>query len=393
MSKPVILILLLSAVLWAQNAGIQGVVSDSSQAVIPGAAVTVTNLETGLRREAKTNEAGSYALPSLPVGKYKLSAALQGFSTSEVPEIKLDVGQIARVDFTLNPGALVESVNVTAAAAMLDSETATVGQVIDNKRISEMPLNGRNYLELARLAAGTTAARGSRPEAEGVFSAGGQHGYQVQVNVDGVDNSLTYSGGPIGFEAQAVKPSVDSVGEFRVVTNNLSAEYGTRMGGQVFVNIKSGTNQLHGSVYEFLRNSNLDGTNFFANRSGSKKPPYRQNQYGATLDGPVRKDKTFFFGSWEGTRTRLGQSSVTTVPVAEVREGNFNRIRPVYDPATTVGTASSFTRQPFAGNVIPKNRWDPLFPKLLALYPLPTDPTKIANNFFYSGSESNDVDT
>ena len=135
MSKPVILILLLSAVLWGQNAGIQGVVSDSSQALIPGAVVTVTNLETGLRREAKTNEAGSYAFPTLPVGKYKLSAVLQGFSTSEVPEIKLDVGQIARVDFTLNPGALVESVNVTAAAAMLDSETATVGQVIDNKRI------------------------------------------------------------------------------------------------------------------------------------------------------------------------------------------------------------------------------------------------------------------
>jgi len=133
-------------------------------------------------------------------------------------------------------------VNVTAAAALLDSETATVGQVIDNKRISEMPLNGRNYLELARMAAGTAAARGSRPEAEGVFSAGGQHGYQVQVNIDGVDNSMTYSGGPIGFEAQAVKPSVDSVGEFRVVTNNLSAEYGTRMGGQVFVNIKSRTN-------------------------------------------------------------------------------------------------------------------------------------------------------
>jgi hypothetical protein len=393
MSRSVILILLWGAALWAQNAGIQGVVSDSSQAVIPSAVVTAANLETGLRREAKTNEAGSYALPTLPVGKYKLSAALQGFSTSEVPEIKLDVGQIARVDFTLNPGTMVESVNVTAAAAMLDSETATVAQVIDNKRVSELPLNGRNYLELARLTAGTAAARGSRPEAEGVFSAGGQHGYQVQVNIDGVDNSLTYSGGPIGFEAQAVKPSVDSVGEFRVVTNNLSAEYGTRMGGQVFVNIKSGTNQLHGSAYEFLRNSNLDGTNFFANRSGSPKPPYRQNQYGATLGGPVRKDKTFFFGSWEGTRTRLGQSSVTTVPVAEVREGNFSRIRPVFDPATTAGTAASFTRQPFAGNIIPKNRWDPLFPKLLALYPLPTDPSKIANNYFYSPSESNDVDT
>ena len=142
-----------------------------------------------------------------------------------------------RSDFTLKPGTLTESVNVTATAALLDSETSTVGQVIDNKRIVELPLNGRNFLELARLTAGAAPARGSRPQGEGVFSAGGQHGYQVQVNIDGIDNSGTYSGGPVGFEAQAVKPSVDAVGEFRVVTNNLSAEFGNRMGGQVFVKI------------------------------------------------------------------------------------------------------------------------------------------------------------
>src|SRR5205823_2336192 len=140
----------------------------------------------------------------------------------------------------------------------------------------------------------------------------------------------------------------------RVVTNNLSAEYGTRMGGQVFVNIKSGTNAVHGTAFEFLRNSVLDGTNFFANANGSGKPPYKQNQFGGTVGGPVRKNKTFFFGSYEGTRTRLGQSFTSTVPVAEVRDGNSNRIRPVYDPRTTAGTAASFTRQPFAGNIIPK---------------------------------------
>jgi len=377
----------------AQTGAIQGVVQDQSEAAIVGARVVVVNLDTGLRRETTTNETGFYTAPSLPVGWYKVTATAPGLAAAEVPKLKLDVNQTARIDFSLKPGAVTESIYVTAAAALLDSETSTVGQVIENKRIVEMPLNGRNYLELARLAAGTTAARGSRPEGEGVFSAGGQHGYQVQVNVDGVDNSLTYSGGPIGFEAQAVKPSVDAVGEFRVVTNNLSAEYGNRMGGQVFVNIKSGTNELHGSLFEFLRNSNLDGTNFFANRAGSSKPPYRQNQFGGTVGGPIRKDRTFFFGSFEGTRTRLGQSYTATVPVEEVRNGDFNRIRPVYDPATTVGTPTSFTRQPFPGNVIPKNRWDPLFPKLLALYPLPTDPTKIANNHFYSGSESNNVNT
>src|SRR4029450_13188460 len=172
-------------------------------------------------------------------------------------------------------GAVTESISVTAAATLLNSQTPTVGQVGENKRIVEMPLNGRNYLELARTS-GTTAARGSRPQGEGVFSAGGQHGYQVQVNIDGVDNPLTYSGGPIGFEAQAVKPSVDAIGEFRVVTNNLSAEYGNRMGGQVFVNIKSGTNAVHGTLFEFLRNANLDGTNFFATRAGCSKPHYQK---------------------------------------------------------------------------------------------------------------------
>src|SRR3954454_15722549 len=238
--------------LLAQNSTVQGVVKDPTDAVIQGASVVITNLETGLRREATTNDSGLYTVPTLPAGRYKVSAAMTGFTTSDVPELKVDVAQVARVDFTLAPGTLTESVKVEAAAALLDSETATVGQVIDNKRIVELPLNGRNCLELARLTAGTAPARGSRPQSEGVFSAGGQHGYQVQVNIDGVDNSATYTGGPIGYEAQAVKPSVDAVSEFRVVTNNLSAEYGNRMGGHVFVNIKSGTNQFHGTAFEFL---------------------------------------------------------------------------------------------------------------------------------------------
>ena len=266
----------------AQTASIQGIVKDQSDAAVVGAVVMVTNLDTGLKREATSNETGLYTFPSLPVGRYTLRSTTKGFSVEEVTEIKLDVGQTARVDFTLKPGTVTESVNVTASATLLNSETSMVGQVVENKRIVEMPLNGRNYLELARTS-GVTAARGSRPQSEGVFSAGGQHGYQVQVNIDGVDNSLTYSGGPIGFEAQAVKPSVDAVGEFRVVTNNLSAEYGNRMGGQVFVNIKSGTNSLHGTLFEFLRNSDLDGTNFFANRVGSPKPAYKQNQFGGTV--------------------------------------------------------------------------------------------------------------
>ena len=382
-----------SSAVWAQSGAIQGVVRDASEAVVAGASVTVANLDTGFRRALTSNDQGFYTAPSLPVGRYKIIAAKPGFANAEVPEIKLDVTQTARVDFTLRTGAVTESVEVTATAALLDSETTTVGQVIDNKRIVELPLNGRNYLDLAALTAGTNPARGGRTQDEGGFSASGQHIYQVQVSIDGVDNSSVASGGPLGFEAQAVKPSIDAVGEFRVVTNNLSAEYGTRMGGQVFVNIKSGTNQLHGTAFEFLRNSTLDGTNFFANRAGNQKPTYKQNQFGGTFGGPVRKDKTFFFGSYEGTRTRIGRSFVSTVPVDELRRGDFNRIRPIFDPATTVGTAASFTRQQFPGNVIPASRWDPLFSKLLDLYPRPNNGSGIANNYFFAPSEKNDVDS
>ncbi|MBI2689620.1 MAG: TonB-dependent receptor [Acidobacteria bacterium] len=389
----VLLLLTAACALFAQSGTIQGVVHDATDAVIAGAKVDVINIDTGLRREVATNEQGFYTAPALPVGRYRISASKPGFSNAEVPEIKLDVTQTARIDFTLKTGSVTESIEVTAAAALIDSETTTVGQVIENKRIVELPLNGRNYLDLAALTAGTNPGRGGRTQDQGGFSASGQHIYQVQVTIDGVDNSSVASGGPLGFEAQAVKPSVDAVGEFRVVTNNLSAEYGTRMGGQVFVNIKSGTNQLHGSAFEFLRNSNLDGTNFFANRAGNTKPTYKQSQFGGTFGGPVRKDKTFFFGSYEGTRTRLGRSFVSTVPVDELRRGDFNRIRPVYDPATTVGTAASFTRQPFPGNVVPVNRWDPLFQKLLDLYPRPNSGTGIVNNYFFAPTEKNDVNS
>ena len=149
----------------------------------------------------------------------------------------------------------------------------------------------------------------------------------MNVTVDGLDNTTRASGGPLGYEAQAVKPSVDAVEEFRVVTNNLSAEFGYRMGGQIFVTTKSGTNQIHGTLYEFMRNDKLDGTNFFANRSGSVKPAYKRNQFGATMGGPIRRDKTFIFGSYEGSRIRVGNSFISSVPSERMRNGDFFGVR------------------------------------------------------------------
>ena len=378
---------LLAAPLCAQTAGINGVVTDSTQALVPGARITITSLETGLRREVETNEVGYYSIPLLPIGRYRATASKEGFGPAEWPEFKLDVQQVARIDFTIKPGALSESVSVSATAALLDSETTSVGQVIDNKRIVEMPLNGRNYLQLAQLAAGVVPQVGKNDPDEGFAVASGQHGFQMNISLDGVDNT---SVAPIGFLAQAARPSIDAVSEFRVITNNLSAEYGYRMGGHIFVTVKSGTNQWHGTAFEFLRNDTLDGSNFFANRAGSQKPAYRQNQFGGTLGGPLKRDKTFLFGSFEGTRIRLGRSFITTVPTQPIRDGNFAGVRPVFDPATTTGTGGAMRRQAFPNNIIPRDRWDPLYAKLVSLYPLPTDPTKIVNNHYWSPTEKND---
>lgn len=376
-----------AAALLAQTASIDGVVSDQTNAIMPGVRIVVTNLDTGLRREMQTNDVGYYTVTLLPVGRYQVEASKAGFGNAQRTGIQLDVQQVARIDFTMQTGPVVEAVSVSATAATIDSETTTVGQIIDNKRIVELPLNGRNYLNLAQLTSGTAPGVGDRTQSEGGFAASGQHMYQLNISVDGLDNASIASGGPLGFEAQAVKPSIDSVQEFRVVTNNISAEYGGKMGGAVIVTLKSGTNQLHGSAYEFLRNSDLDGTNFFANLNGSPKPPFHQNQFGGTLGGPIRKDKTFLFGSFDGIRIRLGDSDISTVPTLAERSGDFSHIRPIFDPATTMGSGGAMTRQPFPGGIIPASRWDPLFPKIATLYPLPTN-SGVANNYFFAPTES-----
>jgi hypothetical protein len=223
---------------------------------------------------------------------------------------------------------------------------------------------------------------------------------QNNMLLDGNDNSSRTSGGPLGFEAQGVKPPVDAVGEFKVVTYNMSAEYGYRSGAKVLVSTKSGTNDFHGSVYEFLRNEKLDGTNFFANRSGASKPTYRQNQYGATLGGPVIKNRTFFFGSYQGTRIRTGQTYISSVPSQDIiQNGNFSQQpaqrRNIFDPLTQTGTGSAMKRTQFPNNIIPKSRWDPVSPAVAALYPkanIATVGEHAPNNYYFGPSDSDDAD-
>jgi len=389
----VALLLGMAGQLPGQSASIQGIVSDSTGAVIADVQITVEQVTTGTRIETRTNNVGLYSLPSLAIGQYVVSGVKPGFQTFRSADLKLTVGQAARVDFVMTPAGVTEQITISATAPPLDTETTMMGQVINNRSVVDLPLNGRNYLQLAQLTSGTGPAIGSRQAAEGAFSASGQHGWQINVLLDGMDNNSRASGGQLGYEAQAVKPSVDAVEEFRVVTNNMSAEYGFRMGGTVLVSMKSGTNQFHGSAFEFLRNSKLDAANFFANRNGSPKPIFKRNQFGATLGGPVIRDRTFFFGSFEGTRIRSGNSFVSTVPTLEMRQGDFSRVWQIFDPATTTGTGSSMTRSPFPGNRIPQSRWDPVFAKLQTLYPAPADNSKTVNNYFYSPVEKSRTDS
>ena len=378
------------------NAQITGRVSDATDAVMPGVSISVVDVERRVERNTRTNDSGLYRVPFLEAGKYRVVVQKEGFKPISRSGITLEVGQVARLDFVLEIGALAERIEVTATATLAQSETTDVGQVIDSKRVLEMPLNGRNYLELARFTVGVqpgaTYGGGQRQAAEGQFIAAGMHGYQNTVLLDGADNSSRYSGGAVGFEAQVSKPAVDSVAEFRVVTNNTSAEFGYRMGAKVLVSTRSGTNSFHGSLYEFLRNDKLDGTNFFANSSGMAKPPYRQNQYGGTVGGPVVPNRTFFFGSYQGTRIRLGQSTTSSVPSRDAVNGDFSQQpatqRNIFDPLTLSGG----TRLPFAGNRIPADRMDPVAKNVLALYPAPNIAGRenLPFNYYYGPSDPSD---
>jgi len=389
------------AACWGQNSSIQGIVSDESQAVVAGASVTAVNEDTGVKTSVRTNDSGYYSVVFLRAGNYRVEAQAAGFAAAVRERLKVDVQQVARLDFSLKVGAVTQSLEVSSAAALLESESTTVGSVIDNKRIVEMPLNRRNYLELARLTPGilpaSTMGQGIRTGQDAGIIGMGQRGYQTNILVDGIDDSSRGSGGGLGNVAQAITPPVEALEEFKVVTNNMSAEYGFKTGPKVMVSIKGGSNALHGSVYEFLRNDKLDAANFFANRSGAPKPTLRQNQFGAAVGGPIVKNRTFFFGSFQGTRIRLGRSVLTTVPSVAVRAGDFSgapvNINRVYDPLTLAGTGATATQQAFPGFIIPESRMDPVSKTVIGLYPLPNQAGResLANNFFGSPVNTQDA--
>ena len=245
-------------IVWGQESSIEGVVKDQSGAVVPGAEVSVTNLDTGVVRTVISNDAGLYTVPLLKEGRYRVTCRGSGFSSQQA-EIRVQVAQVARVNFQLQLGEMSDVVQVSAEAELVQSKAQDVGQVIDEKRIRELPLNGRNYLELAQLSAGVVpssqAGRGHRTAEEGGFRSAGQHVAQNNLLLDGSDITSKTSRGPLGFQAQAVVPNVEALSEFKVLTNNTSAEFGFRQGASVVVSTKSGTNGFHGSIFAFHRNS------------------------------------------------------------------------------------------------------------------------------------------
>ena len=388
--RVIFLLGLLSLCVLAQQptADVTGLVSDISGAAVPGADIQISNVDTGLHWETVSNESGNYVFTALPPGKYRLNIKKQGFEAATRSDFELTVGQRARLDFQLKVGNVSETVEVTGSAPLLESESSSMGQVITTKPINDLPLNGRNFLQLAKLSMGVMESKpGDRASAGGSFVANGVRAQFNNFMLDGVDNNAKIvdqqNSSPV-----VIQPSVDALQEFRVETNNYSAEYGYSAGAVVNATIKSGTNSFHGTAFEFLRNDTLDARNFFASPT-ARKPVLQQNQFGGVLGGPIVKNRAFFFGSFEGTRINRGSTIVTTVPTAAMRAGDFTGQPTIYDPSTTVPSGTSFARTAFPNNQIPSARFDPAAVKLLAELPLPTSPNLTSNNYVVSPTNTN----
>ncbi|MCB9386054.1 MAG: TonB-dependent receptor [Bryobacterales bacterium] len=366
---------------------LSGIVTDSSGAAIPGAQVSASNLETGAERTVETNEQGLYTIPLLPPGMYQVAVTKEGFRSAIRDGLRLEVNQAAQLEIQLELGAVTETVEVTESVPLLESQSSSLGQVIETKAIVDLPLNGRNFVQLATLGPGVTGVgfgasgtimSGSRPDdlrpGSELFSNGNREGSNNFL-MDGVDNNerLTL--------AITLRPSVEAVREFKIQTNMFAAEQGRNAGATVNVITKSGSNQWHGAAYEFLRNNALDARQYFASGS-APKPPYRQNQFGAAFGGRIIRNKLFFFTNYEGFQKRQANARVNTVPTVAMRSGDFSGVRDIFDPATTVAdpaTASKYRNDPFPNRQIPLTRFDSVTSRLIQAYPLP-DSAGLVNN-------------
>ena len=354
---------------------IAGVVQDPSGAVVPKAKVTLTNSDTGLVMERSSNESGVYVFSPLKIGNYKVSATASGFQTTTREKVHLDAQQRLNIVLSLVPGAVTQTVTVTDAAPLLQTQTSGVGQVISAETINNTPLNGRNWVYIAQLTAGVAPPFGNtRGSGSGDFVANGQRAEQNNFILDGVDNNTNLVDFLNG-SSYVMRPPPDALSEFSLQTSNFSAEFGHSAGGVLSASIKSGTNQIHGDVWEYFRNTNLDAVPWNA----TSTPPYHQNQFGATLGFPIWKDHLFYFGDLETNRISISQASIDTVPTALMRQGNFSELlnpNLTGSPATTLyqpNSANVNSPQTCNGqaNTFCPNQIDPVAQNILKLYPQP----------------------
>ena len=365
--------LLLSAIVFLQPAtaqltsgSISGYVYDPSGRAIPNAEVRATDESHSVSRGAITNESGFYRFLDLAPAVYTVSATARNLEDVSSPEVTLTVNSHLRVDLHLPLTGLKQALEVTASVRTLETESAELGVVLDRKRIESLPLNRRDFLQLSLLTPGVMPpAEDSELSTPGSFAMHANGGREEYNNflLDGVDNNDPYA------NRYVLQPSVEAIQEFKIATNSYGAEYGRNAAAQVNVITRSGSNQMHGSVYEYLRNRVLDARNFF---DGSEKPKFVRNQFGFALGGPIAKHKTFFFGNADFLRERRGLSRLGAVPTQAERRGDLSAIeKPIVDP---------FTRQPFPGNVIPRERFSPTAEKILDLFPLPNRSGSGANH-------------
>src|SRR5438876_397901 len=413
-----------SVVAQVDRGSIVGLVTDPAGARVAGAQVTATNVSTNQSVQVTTDDTGRYAADLLRIGTYSVSIEKHGFQKAVEPSVEVGVNQVVRVDIALKVGSASESVQVTAAPPLLQTEASSLGTIETERRISELPLNGRNFIQLAYLGPGANGGQTGTNVSGGVFEneraneAVSVNGLRVSNNnflLNGVDNNEFGLGGVV------VLPPPDAIQEFRTEENSMSAEFG-RGGAAVNVVVKSGTNRIHGGAFEFIRNDALDARNYFASPSPAPKPGFKRNQFGAFLGGPIKKDKTFIFGDYQGSRLREALSYVSTVPTAAERSGDFtdrltgatfspcptpapNEIfdtGTIFNPFTTQnhacadGSGTVLLRDPISNgsqiNVIPSTMIDRTGSNVANLYPLSNGPG-LVNNYFSNPNRVNDQDS
>ena len=403
--------------LWAQATGnLRGSVVDAKSAVLEGASVNVVSQDTGISRITKTDATGQYLVPLLAVGLYTIEVDYSGFRHLVQKNIRLQTDEDRTVDFTLSPMGTNVEVEVNAYPVAVDTTNPTLGQVITVDQVANLPLNGRNFVQLATLTPATTQATnpfsqfnggpGNETSIPGGYSlsVGGSRENATDWLLDGTDNNELTAG------AIAILPSIDALQEFKVLTFNYSAEYGTRGGPTVLATTKSGSNQFHGSLFEYFRNTALNARSFFA---GDTKEKFNLNQFGATLGGPIRQKKTFFFASYEGQEQRKGRTVLAQVPTSLMKLGNFTESFPdmpaaqIYNPYSTRidPVTDQVVRDPFkcnsSGNpitptaaklqiggtpcnIIPASMIDPIAKQMIALLPDPNQTGTISGNYISS---------